>query len=240
MYDRHENERNAFFERIADEYGHEEVPASRVYEIAAEVIVPQEIGLSPLTPKQYAAYAAPDIVRVLELSPTKGASYHVRWGLSLSYFPHKWNPKLRWHRTLKSSRFDVWETPSDYLGLQRMHWREQERFLVGRLNGETFLRKQLEEMWGLLAPGIREWFGSTMALSGVLRALDAQLARKGASSHHFPRPPLVRAFTLSRIGRNQEARLALKEYLDDSCSDAVDCENLSTALESVAKGRDRD
>ena len=235
MPDRNLKERIRYFQRIGDEYGNEVVSATRVYEIAIEVIRPDEMGLSELNPGYYAASSEHDIVQLLKLFPTKGASYHVRWGLSLGYVPHKWNPKLRWHRTLKSARFDVWENAFDYFDLEQKHWREWEKFLVSKLNGETFLRKQMNEMWTRLAQTVQEWFASTITLSGVLSAIDRQTEREGASSHHFPPPSLVRAFTLSRTGEIQEARLALRRYLHDSDAGAVDRENLSAALESVAE-----
>lgn len=235
MFDNELHERSRYFDRIALEYGREEVLPTRVYEVAAELMRPHELGLSPLTHKLYAASSERDIVRLLELFPTKGASYYVRWGLSLAFVPHKWNPKLRWHRTLKSARFDVWENPFEYFDLENKHWRESERFLVSRLNGETYLRKQMMEMWTALAPAVRDWFASTAALPGVLRALDKQIARQGASSHHFPSPSLVRAFTLSRMGKVEEGRLALARFLHDSDEDPVSRENLTTALASVGE-----
>lgn len=235
MNDRNLKEKIRYFQTIGDEYGNELVPATRVYEIALDVMLPDEMNLSVLNPGYYAARSEHGIVHLLKLFPTKGASYYVRWGLSLGYVPHKWNPKLRWHRTLKSARFDVWESAFDYFDLGRKHWREWERFLVTKSNGETYLRKQMNEMWTRLAPVVQEWFASTTTLSGVLSAIDRQIDREGASSDHFPPPPLVRAFTLSRTGEIQEARLALRRYLHDSDAGAVDRENLSAALESIAE-----
>lgn len=235
MFDRDLNERSRYFQAIADEYGHEEVFPARVYEIAGDVLKPHEMGLSRLRPKLYAASSGRDIVRVLELFATQGASYYVRWGVSLAYVPHKWNPKLRWHRTLKSARFDIWESPYEYFELENAHWREQERFLADRLHGETYLRKQMKEMWTVLAPAVQDWFTSTTTLPGVMRAIDRQTERTGASSHHSPSPSLVRAFTLARTGEMNVARRVLDEYFDATVADAVDRENLSAALESIAE-----
>lgn len=235
MNDKDLKERIRYFQEIADKYGHEEVSASRVYEIAGEVLRPIDMGLTVLRPGHYVANAGPEIVHVLKLYATKGASYHVRWGVSLGYMPHKWNPVLRWHKTLKSARFDVWENAFEYLDLDEKHWREREGFLVSRLNGEIFLREQMNEMWTRLVTVIREWFASTNTLSGVLWAIDRQIERMGGSSHHFPPPSLVRIFTLCRIGDIQKARLDLRAYFQDSGADSVDRNNLTAALESVAE-----
>ena len=91
----------------------------------------------------------------------------------------------------------------------------------------------MKEMWTVLAPAVKEWFASTTTLPGVLRAVDAQLEREGASSHHSRSPLLVRAFTLSRIGEIEEARRDLGRYLNESRQDSVARENLIAALESV-------
>lgn len=228
-------DRLKYLHTIADEYGQEEVYPSRVYKIADEVIRPVQLGLTELKPGYYAVNAGPDIVQLLKLFPAKGASYHLQWGISLACMPHKWNPVLRWHRTLKSSRFDVWENAFEYLDLDDKHWRECERFQVSRLNGEIHLRKQMDEMWTRSAMMIREWFAATSTLSGVLSAIDGQIERVGGSSHHYPPLSLVRVFTLSRIGEIEEARLGLKVYFQDSGADTVDRTNLSAALESVAE-----
>ena len=143
--------------------------------------------------------------------------------------PHRWNPVLRWHRTFKSARFDVWESAFEHVELDREHWRERERFLVSRLNGELYLRKQMQEMWSRLVIVIREWCASTKTPSGVLWAMDRQIERVEGSSHHFPPPSLVRVFTFWRLGEMQKARLGLKPYLRDSGADQVDRENLAAA-----------
>lgn len=233
MNERQLRERARHHDEIAARYGRKEVPSARVYAVAEEVIAATQQGMETLKPGLYAARVDEDIVHLLKLQAVKGGSYLVQWGVSLAYLPHAWTPRLQWHRTVKSARFDLWENAFEYLGLKESQWRESERFLVGRLNGETYLQEQMLAMWTRLAPVLREWYASTRVLPGVLRAVDKQIRRSGGSRHHVPAPTLVRAFTLARLGELRAAREALAEHLRESDLDPAEPEALTAALESV-------
>ena len=125
MIARQLNDRIKYFEEIASKYGHEDVSPSRVYEVATEVIQAEQMRLCEARRRYYAARSNDDIVQVVKLYPTKGASCYVQWGLSLGYMPDKWRPGLRRHRTLKSVRLELWENAFEYLNL------DAERRVIG-------------------------------------------------------------------------------------------------------------
>jgi len=91
--------------------GWRQVPANRIYEIFVEIIQPGEIGFVKLRRGFLARKIDEDIGHAIKLDALKGASYGISYGLTLSYVPYPYVPKLRWHRTAKSTELALRDQP---------------------------------------------------------------------------------------------------------------------------------
>jgi hypothetical protein len=99
----------------AKKYGYEMVSASKVYDAFNTIAPPSLPRFAVLKEGQLVREVCSDIVHLINLSATKGGRYTFRWGVSLTYVPHEWDPKPKFHRTLKSARFDLFEDPYEFL-----------------------------------------------------------------------------------------------------------------------------
>jgi hypothetical protein len=87
------------------------VPAPTTLHLFEDIVQPERLGFTLLKKNLFGKQASTDIVHLLKLQAIKGGSFTLWWGVSLSYVPHKWQTELEWHRTFKSSRFDLFEEP---------------------------------------------------------------------------------------------------------------------------------
>jgi hypothetical protein len=225
MDEREIKERIQYFQDIASRHGYQSVPAAMVYQAFEDLVQPASFGFRDIRKGLYGRIVNEDIVHIMKLQAMKGRSYTVRWGVSLTYFPHEWRSGLRWHRSFKSSRFDLFELPGD----SSSDWRENDKDQVHTLNGKPYLLETLQIMWNRLEPRIDNWFSSIRSLHGVLERAIEQSERKWVLSHH-PSPELVYAITLSRMGRQEEALAALNRYFDLRRETQEAQENLEKAL----------
>lgn len=227
-------ERIRYFQSIAARYGHEPVPASEIYYAFDKIAQPAKYRFSVVKTGLYGNAISNDIVHLLKLQALKGARYTVWWGVSLSYMPHNWQAGLRWHRTFKSARFDLFETPFDYPSVSLADWREEDKFLAHSLNGKQFARKTLKTMWKLTRPLMLAWFSSAQSLIDILQKSHDQVKREWAGPHHHPEPMLVYAFTLGRMGRTTEAHSSLDEYFALYSESPQAQDNLKRALAQIS------
>jgi len=226
-------ERIQYFQSIAAKYGHESVPASEIYHTFDKIAQPAQYGFLVVKTGLYGKAIINDIVHLLKLQAQKGASYTVWWGVSLSYVAHAWEASLRWHRTLKPSRFDLFETPFDYSSVSSANWREREKYLAHSLNGKRFLRETLETMWKRIRQPALAWFSSMQSLDDILQKWHEQAVREWIGQHHHPDPMMVYAFTLGRMGRTTEAQASLDTYLVLDLESPQAQDNLKRALAQI-------
>ena len=236
MDEREISERIQYFGNIAAKYGYSTVPASVVYQAFERIARLERKGFTPIKTGLYGRVINEDIVHLIKLQPLKGRDYTVWWGVSLSFIPYKWDTRLRWRRTFKSSRFALFETPFDYFSLGTANWRERERFVANTLHGEEYFKRTLEELWRRLEGEIDSWFGSTESLSGVLEKAREQVERKWIGPSHHPNPLMVYAFTLARLGYIEEAHIAIEKYFQLGFETSKAQENLMKALEKISGG----
>lgn len=227
--------RQKYLEEIGKRYGHESVPFSRVYPYFEEVSSVAARGFSPLGKGLYGKAANEAVVHLLKVFFVKGGRCVIKWGVSLSFVPHQWDKELRWHRTLKSSRFDLSELSSDYFHTK--DWRKNEELLVSHTHGEAYLRESLITLWNRIDAGVQEWFESATDVEGVLARAGEQRDRVWTGFRPWPDPEFVYMFCLARLGRMEEAQVRLGEYLAASNPDAKVSANLERAIGMTQESR---
>jgi hypothetical protein len=170
---------------------------SQVHELVAEIVAPDIPHFALLSRSLYARPIDADITLVLKLDEWKGAAHSFSSGVSLSYVPDRLSMPLRFHRTLKSARRDLWID----------HFSEffPEEAYVTRLRGEKVARSGIERAWNWARPRAVDWWASAATLDGVLNHADSQVEdERGVnrlSVTHSPGPWLIQVLTLARLGR---------------------------------------
>ena len=175
----------------------------------------------------------PDIVQLLRFQAYKGYSYGFVWGVSLAFVPHEFDRRLRFHRTMKSADLDLFEAASDEF--VRRGETERRGFLAAGY-GADVLRRDASEAWELVTPRVSAWWESTTTVEGVLHRATEQVAQRPKGPRHWPPPELVRTCALARLGRSDEARDSLAEWLERRGEKVGPqaAANLARALEKVA------
>jgi hypothetical protein len=216
------NERLHHWRSISAKYGNEVVPTATVYETFDEIAQPARLGFSPIKRGLYGRAVSDEITHLMKLQALKGASYSVWWGVSLAYVPHEWRERLRWHRSFKSARFELFETPTTYFPELESDWREKNKYIAAKGHGESYLRETMQTMWEQLHEHILAYFSATQSLAGVLQKAQEQIQRTVLWRYHYPNPMLIVALTLGRMGRPEDAEVTLNEYfkIDDEPPDA--------------------
>ena len=220
--------RQKYLEQVGRKYGHENVPFSRVYPHFEEVSSVAARGYSSLGKGLYGKPVSDDIVHLLKVYFVKGGRCVLKWGASLSFVPHQWDKELRWHRTLKSSHFDLFELSLDYFHTK--HWRENEELVASHTNGAIHLREALTTLWGRVVSGVDEWFASASDIEGVLARAEEQRQRTWTEFRPWPDPEFISMCCLARLGRTDEAYSRLAEYRKQSDPDTKISANLERAI----------
>jgi hypothetical protein len=175
-----------------------------------------------------------DIFHVLQfLRSTRGFDYRFHWGVSLGWVPRVSGGQLKWHRTLRSAVFDLWDQAPDYLIHRATPWREANVYFLDRSLGEECFAEDLAECWAHIRGAVESWWSGVTSPEGVLERAHEQSSRIWEGADHAPDPELVAGFTLARLGRIEEARARLRgarEYLEAG-------QRLLKGLELLAAGR---
>lgn len=233
MLNHDEGYRARYYGNIARQYGYHPISPSRCYQIIEANILPHQMGYEEIKPNLYGRQVHADIVQLIKFLILKGQNYTIWWGVSLRFLPHRWNNRLSWHRTFRSSRLDLFEIPFDYLVNANSSWEEQDRLISPSFYGEDFFQICVSNMWKYLQPEIDSWFDKAKAFPGILELSNDQIQRTWTGPHHFPDPLLVHAFTLARMGKIEEGRRAINQYFTSSTENAVSENNLRQAFEQV-------
>ena len=207
--------------------------ADAVYRLLDEITQPPAIGLEAIRRGWFGRRVAPDIVQVLHFSAAKGGTYVIQWGVSLAFVPHEFERRIRFHRTLKSVDLDLFEgAPEEFARRGR---NERDGFVAAGY-GECVFRRDATAAWEFVRPRVAEWWASTATVDGVLARTREQMAA-ALGPRHWPDAALVEAFALARLGRDDEARSRLGDWLATRGSlgarSAVAAENLARALSKV-------
>jgi hypothetical protein len=214
-----------------DQYPYEVVTADIVDRTALEVVNASMLGFDLLKKRTWAKQVVPGIVQLFSLRATKGGGFVFIWGVSLGFVPHEWESKPKFHRTLKSARYDLFEDAAEFI-VHDPHSAELGQYVVEGIRGEEVFKKTMNRTWGKLCPYLLTWFNETATLTGVLAKAENQVSHHWKSFCHFPDPRLVVAFCLAKLGRMEEARHALKLLISDQ-SEEYGNSLLAEALESA-------
>jgi hypothetical protein len=223
--------RTATQERHA-KYGYAEVPAERIYACFNEIVRLDTEGFALVQKGLFGRTCNEQITHLVKFAAGKGGIYGFRWGVSLSFVPHEWDPKRKFHRTLKSARFDLFEDPGEFL-VQNQFSDEPWKYMASALHGEECFREELERAWENLEPVLKRWFASAVSLDWVLAKAMEHVNRDWKSLRHDPDPKLVYAFTLAKMRRLPEGKATLSELVLSN-PQSYDSKELCNALEEVA------
>jgi len=174
-------------------YGVDVVPMAEVYSILEEVIGPAQLGLVPVRPRWWAKRQDGEHISLLRLAPMKGRRVAVAWGVAASYVPHRLTPRIVWHRTPKQARFDLWTDSGEAGGDRRM----PPDGYISTMLGRQCVQDDARQIWAGVHERALGFWARTASPSGVLAAAEVQAQRP---SVHWPRPGLVAACALARLG----------------------------------------
>lgn len=167
------------------------------------MINPAELGLEPVSDRRFVAKHG-DFFKVLEIAAFKGASYGLRWGVSLPYVPLALKRPLRYGRTLKSARLSLWwDTNRDADSRKRARY-------IGTFHGIRAVHADTQEIWRTSGPAALAFWTKTGDLPGVLQTAIHQANAPG-SRFWLPNAGVVAALTAARLGDEQQARQLARE-----------------------------
>ena len=183
---------------------------SHVLALAVEVVGGDVSDFTSLGRGVFVRPVSDDVRHVLKLQAWKGAQYSFTWGVSLAYLPNKLALPLRFHRTLKSTKLDLWED----------HFTETQHFpdkaYIDSLRGESVARRGLVRAWKWTKPRATEWWAIASDLEGVVQLAERQAEKDhGPKVHHFPAPSIVQILTLARLSRKREVVASLESTAED-------------------------
>jgi len=144
---RKRSEENDHFYAIVEKYGYGAVAAREAYAMFEGMASPGLGGFSIIKPGRFARQVNVDLIHILGLGARKGWSYTVSWGASLPYLPEVRGGRLRWHRTLKSAIFDLWEDPFEYLASPDQGGYISGNYIAQNGFGPQYLRETMTQMW---------------------------------------------------------------------------------------------
>jgi hypothetical protein len=170
-----------------------------------------------------------DITHLVALEFLRG-TYCLKWGVSLSFVPHSWETKVRWHRTQKSARFDLFEAPAV---ASELPLSEFDLIIADGTHGQAFLRKDLSRLWKAQHREILDWFGDVTTLEAIVEKARAQ--RQAGPNWHSPSPGLVEAFTLAKLGHVDEGRALLDRVIEADIESLEPVEFLRAAFETITR-----
>jgi hypothetical protein len=190
----------------------ETVPAGTIYQIFEDVV--KLAGFHMARKGVLARQVSADLIHLINLTRFKGALYGFRWGVSLSYVPHRWENKLLWHRSIRSAALDLWDQLADLPPRVNFMRVRKNSSIPSGLHGRELFEQNLRREWREIESTISQWLDSVSDLSGVLSMSAKQMERVWTGPSHFPPPSLVHAFTLARMGHSAEAEAELKAIAD--------------------------
>jgi hypothetical protein len=227
---------NPWKKRVQDRaarVGWAEVRAETVYRAFDDIVAKSEPDFTPLKNGLLAKMVSEDIVYMINLSAGKGGTYAFRWGVSLSFMPHEWDEKPKFHRTVKSARMDLFEYPYGFL-VPEENSASFSEYMVDAMHGDDYMKNDLQESWSKVRPPVHAFFDSVSTVDGVLKKAEEHAAREWRGMRHSPDPGLVRAFALARLGRQAEAETVVNEVIK-ARNNNESAQGLLAALKQVSK-----
>lgn len=205
--------------------GYDPIPAAEVDEIIASVFdAPLTIlGFEKINRRKWVRSGKPEIREVFSILAMKGASYSPAWGFSLDYVPHVSGSKLKWHRTNKSAILDFRFAPFDYESPGSVGF---EQWIIDSLYGYDRAVKQAKQVAKLSLQKAQAFWNSVEDLRDVSSIYEDQLRQTRAKDKkikrfgffNYTQHPIAYAFTLAKLGKEQEAVDILEESIQRGIS----------------------
>ncbi len=223
-----------FYAKMEKYGGCQVVSAERINAIFEEILRPGDMGFALAKKGFWARRIDEDITEVIKLEKLKGGAYGMAYGVSLSYVPYPYVSKPKWHKTLKSVWLDLSERPQVQLFREHSADKDPDRYTASGLLGERCFRDDVTRVWKLSSAHVRSWFEETCSLDGVLKKCAEHLDQElPGMIRYVPGARLVRAFTLARMGRVDEAKEALEAFFREHPEENSARANLTAALEQI-------
>lgn len=148
-----------------------------------------------------------DAWNVVDFYMTKGAGFRARWGLSFPFVPHIVGQDVRWHRTAKAARLDLW--------ILDPALEDASPPVFDLCFGLRGLKAQSKK----LAPKIEKAVVSSLSLAQGFRDLprafeQQEIAWSRWGFNTFAQHPIAYAFVLARLGRREEGARKLAAVVE--------------------------
>src|SRR4030095_10376942 len=155
------------------------------------------LGLAEMTVRVWLDGSQPPVRRLFELQLARGAM-KACWGFSLDFVPHIAGGRVRWHRTDKSARLDVYIDPRDL---------PQPDFMHGAARFSADLRALLTEA---VARAQETWKRGT-TLQGLLHIVREIRDRKTnhLGFYNYVQLPFAHAMLSAKVGDLRSAEQEL-------------------------------
>jgi hypothetical protein len=147
-----------------------------------------------------------NIRKVFQYIPLTGGQGTFAWGVCLDFVPAFSGEKLEFYRTDKSARpllFAWTDTYADSFFGKPLN-RE-----IDTLNGVKEAEKSVLSLFEKHNSDIDTWFKRAESIDGLIELAQEQVFTGKSYDLHSPDPKLVLAFLMARVGREEEAKLAV-------------------------------
>jgi hypothetical protein len=173
------------------------------------------LGLTDIAPRRWIDGSKPPARRLFELQLLKGASLKACWGFSLDFVPHLSGGSLRWHRSNKAARLDVFVDPRVLT---------QPCFLYG---AEKF-RSELVSLLKQAVPAAEVVWARGATFAGMLDIICEirERATNCLGYRNYTQLPLACMFLAAKVGDADLAKRELEEYLQRNWLDEREAKKL--------------
>jgi len=142
----------------------------------------------------------------------KGGALAPFWGLSLDFVPHVSGAQVKWHRTVKSARFDLNRDARDRNMELSYIWGPEE---LARNAPVAISNALLEaEIFWKAAKSIPE-------LPAAFMSTKQYMSGGGLGFYNYVQHPLAFAFVLAKLGQPELANAEFDRYLQSDMNSAV-------------------
>lgn len=142
------------------------------------------------------------IRHVFGFAKLKGAIVRPMWGVSLDFVPHVSGKEIKWHRSNKAAKLDLYVEPYD------------RRLYMSYIHGEKPLRRGHASVVTAAIPQAMEFWARCQTIDDLWDAvtwLKTYCSDKDTNFNSYTQHPLTMAFLLARAGRHGEARNVLEK-----------------------------
>ncbi|MEQ1808953.1 MAG: hypothetical protein ABL889_03435 [Terricaulis sp.] len=208
-----------FLQAATNKWGYEQVRAADVYALFDERVALNLPEFETLAPGRHQHSVDGEIVQIIRLNPLKGAMYRIGYGMLLTFMPVESGAKLKRGRLSAQSNYSLWDEPREVEArksapaITMLNPLNDTDLIRGvhNLHGRGFVQHTLEHHWRHTLPAMTAWFRVNTTIDALLETALKQSTDPNFSTHH-PRPSLVAAFLLARLGQLAEAERQLETW----------------------------